>query len=244
MLTLFVADGAGTRLRRRPALRHRALRRALPPPARQRGLRRAVTVRGDVRLAGARRRGDRRGRWTPLATFFAAELWDAHRGRGGGARARSGDRRCDRASSASSSRSSRRSARSASRSGWRRSTRATCCTTGGRACSRRPTATTRCCSATTSTRTGSSASRRCGRSSAVADLAELISLCAQLRAERAWTGDGAAWAATAALLGLGRLDPGRGALRREATRAAARAGTGARGRDGRRLPRAHRRRVG
>ena len=36
--------------------------------------------------------------------------------------------------------------------------------------------------------------------SAVADLAELISLCAYLRAEGA-DGDGAAWAATAALLG-------------------------------------------
>jgi hypothetical protein len=39
---------------------------------------------------------------------------------------------------------------------------------------------------------------------AVADLAALISLCAQLRAEGA-PGDGAAWAATAALLGSGPL---------------------------------------
>ena len=39
---------------------------------------------------------------------------------------------------------------------------------------------------------------------AVADLAELISLCAQLRADSAG-GEGAAWAATAALLGRGPL---------------------------------------
>jgi hypothetical protein len=48
--------------------------------------------------------------------------------------------------------------------------------------------------------------------SAVADLAELISLCAQLRAEQT-EGDGAVWAATAALLGTGRLVEARDALR-------------------------------
>ena len=47
---------------------------------------------------------------------------------------------------------------------------------------------------------------------AVAELAELISLCAQLRAE-ALDGDGAAWAATASLLGRGELDDARAALR-------------------------------
>ncbi len=48
---------------------------------------------------------------------------------------------------------------------------------------------------------------------AVADLSELISLCSQLRAEEA-AGDGALWAATAALLGAGReLDEPRAALR-------------------------------
>src|SRR5207244_7013719 len=47
---------------------------------------------------------------------------------------------------------------------------------------------------------------------AVLDLSELISLCAQLRAE-AKGGDGAAWAATAAVLGEGRLDEGRSELR-------------------------------
>jgi len=44
------------------------------------------------------------------------------------------------------------------------------------------------------------------------DLAELVSLCAYLRAERA-AGDGALWAATAALLGTADLAPARAALR-------------------------------
>lgn len=55
-----------------------------------------------------------------------------------------------------------------------------------------------------------------GDVAAVTDLAELISLCMQLRAERASGGpDGAAWAATAALLGTGgeRLEEARAALR-------------------------------
>jgi hypothetical protein len=51
-----------------------------------------------------------------------------------------------------------------------------------------------------------------GSVEAVADLAELISLCAQLRADSA-PGDGAAWAASAALLGTGELDEPRLALR-------------------------------
>jgi hypothetical protein len=51
-----------------------------------------------------------------------------------------------------------------------------------------------------------------GSVEAVADLAELISLCAQLRADSA-TGDGAAWAASAAVLGEGALEDARAALR-------------------------------
>jgi hypothetical protein len=47
---------------------------------------------------------------------------------------------------------------------------------------------------------------------AVADLAELISLCSQVRAEDG-DGDGPLWAATAALLGRGALDEARTALR-------------------------------
>jgi hypothetical protein len=47
----------------------------------------------------------------------------------------------------------------------------------------------------------------------IADLAELISLCSQLRAERS-PGDGAAWAATVACLGRdGGLEQARTALR-------------------------------
>ncbi len=49
---------------------------------------------------------------------------------------------------------------------------------------------------------------------AIADLSELISLCAQLRAEDAsGDADAAIWAATAALLGQGRLGTARDALR-------------------------------
>ena len=51
-----------------------------------------------------------------------------------------------------------------------------------------------------------------GETEAVADLSELISLCSQLRAEDA-DGDGPLWAASAALLGAGRLDEARTALR-------------------------------
>jgi hypothetical protein len=47
---------------------------------------------------------------------------------------------------------------------------------------------------------------------AVADLAALISVCAQLRADGS-DGDGIAWAATASLLGTGRLNGARDALR-------------------------------
>jgi hypothetical protein len=51
-----------------------------------------------------------------------------------------------------------------------------------------------------------------GDVAAVADLAELISLCGQAKAEKR-AGDGAAWAATAALLGRGTLDDPRDELR-------------------------------
>jgi hypothetical protein len=52
-----------------------------------------------------------------------------------------------------------------------------------------------------------------GDADAVADLSELISLSSQLRAEQA-DGDGALWAASAALLGAGvELDDARAALR-------------------------------
>lgn len=53
-----------------------------------------------------------------------------------------------------------------------------------------------------------------GEVAVISDLAELISLCAQLRAEER-NGDGAAWAGTVALLGSGdrRLENSRAALR-------------------------------
>ncbi len=51
-----------------------------------------------------------------------------------------------------------------------------------------------------------------GSVAAVADLAELISLCAQARAEER-DGDAAAWAATASRLGEGGLDAARDELR-------------------------------
>jgi len=51
-----------------------------------------------------------------------------------------------------------------------------------------------------------------GSVEAVNDLAELIAICAYLRAEDI-PGDGAAWAATAATLGRGALDEGRSSLR-------------------------------
>jgi len=51
-----------------------------------------------------------------------------------------------------------------------------------------------------------------GSVEAVNDLAELIALCAYLRAERI-PGDGAVWAATATVLGQRALEPGRTSLR-------------------------------
>jgi hypothetical protein len=54
-----------------------------------------------------------------------------------------------------------------------------------------------------------------GDVAAVSDLAELISLCAQIQGERR-PGDGPAWAATAALLGQGRLEEARSALTKHA----------------------------
>ena len=51
-----------------------------------------------------------------------------------------------------------------------------------------------------------------GEPAAVADVAELLALCAALRAER-MEGDGAAWAASIALLGRGGLGHAREALR-------------------------------
>jgi hypothetical protein len=80
---------------------------------------------------------------------------------------------------------------------------------------------------------------------AVVDLAELISLCAQVRAA-GQDGDGAAWAATAALLGRGGLDEARAVLRDEGdAEALAEAARAAAGDDAvEQALRAHRTRVG
>jgi hypothetical protein len=68
-----------------------------------------------------------------------------------------------------------------------------------------------------------------GYVAAVADLAELISLCSEGRADGR-NGDGPAWAATAARLGRGGLEPAREALRSDGDagplEAAARAAAG------------------
>ena len=81
-----------------------------------------------------------------------------------------------------------------------------------------------------------------GSLAAVADLAELLSLCAQARGD-GLDGDGAAWAATSALLGRGGLDDARAvAARRARPRAARTARPGdRRRRSGRRRPRRARR---
>ena len=59
-LTLFFSAEPVRRLRRRPGLRPRGLRPLLPRPARARRLPARLAVRGLVRLARPRRRGDRR----------------------------------------------------------------------------------------------------------------------------------------------------------------------------------------
>ena len=59
MGTLFMGSDRGPELRGRVRLRHGALQRVLPAHARARHLRSALAVRGHVRLARPRRRGDR-----------------------------------------------------------------------------------------------------------------------------------------------------------------------------------------
>ncbi len=231
-------------LRRRPASGTTRRRAAATPSATRalpacsaRHLRPAVPVRVAVPLARPRRRGDRpHDRGGPR---LPRSLTSGRRSpRRPPPRASSGRRRCGRGQSATARSSSRRSARNGTRSASRRSTRPTSSISAGRGSSRRPTPTRRSCSATTSTRTGSSGSPRRGVD-AVSDLAELISLCGQLRAEDR-EGDGAAWAATAALLGAA----SRRGPRRPPDVLACRAARGARrGRGGRRGGRARIRRA-
>ena len=85
----------------------------------------------------------------------------------------------------------------------RRSTRATSCTSAGRGCSRRATRT-RSLLGDYLYAHGLVRLSAAGSVAAVADLAELISFCAQLQAKGEGD-DGPAWAACVALLGHGAL---------------------------------------
>ena len=129
MLTLFLRDEPVRNYRRGARGRRRALRRALPPPARARDLRGSVSVRSAVPLPrphGRGRRPHRRGRWRlPRPLTSGTRSAPAPR-----VRARSGRRRCARPSCRSASRSSRRSLGRSTGWGSRRFTRATCSTTG------------------------------------------------------------------------------------------------------------------
>ena len=175
----------GARLRRRRPLGHRALRGALPPPARRGAStwRRPSSSACSSRSRTATRRST--GRSRPLATSSATEVDRLGDARGGGGRREPalGRGAASGRGARTGARCSRRSATPASRSASRRSTRATCSTTGARGSSHPPTPTRRSCSATTSTPTASSGSPRPAASRRSHDLAELISLCAQARAE-------------------------------------------------------------
>ncbi len=103
-------------------------------------------------------------------------------------------------------------AAAARRSGSRRSTRGTSCTTAARGSSRPPTATLALLLGDYLYAHGLVRVAETGDVAAVSDLAELISLCAQVRADGR-DGDGPAWAATAASLGAGGLELPRSALR-------------------------------
>ena len=99
-------------------------------------------------------------------------------------------------------------------SAWRRSTRAISSTTGAPGSSLPPDADTALLLGDYLYAHGLVRVAATGNVAAVHDLAELISLVAQCRAQGR-PGDGAVWAATAALLGDGRLAEARGALRED-----------------------------
>ena len=125
-------------------------------------------------------------------------------GRGGHARRRAG----------ACSPCSRRSALPGRRSGSRRSTRDTSCTTAGPGSSRQPDRDGALLLGDYLYAHGLVRVAQTGDVAAVSDLAELISLCAQARADGR-DGDGPAWAATAAVLGRGGLELPRNALREQ-----------------------------
>ena len=182
MATLFAEDS-------------RALRGALPPSARAGRLRRAVAVRGDVRLPRARRRGDREdGR------------------RGCRFRRLSSPARCASRPRASSSRSSRRLAEERYALGLETIYEGYLVHYGRPRLFEPEDDDTALVLGDYLYAQGLARIASLGDVDAVRDLAELISLCAQARADGR-DGDGAAWAATAALIGQRRLDAPRAELR-------------------------------
>ena len=123
-----MTDAARPQLRRRAGVRHRAVRRALPPPARARHLHRAVAVRVRCSSRSPTRTTTSTAPWRPSVTS-SRQLTSGRRSPpSAAAECPLWGERCA-ASRARASRSSRRSPTSASRSGSRRSTRATSSTT-------------------------------------------------------------------------------------------------------------------
>ena len=159
MLTLFLRDEPVRNYDERTRGRHRALRRALPPPARARDLRRPSQFEAlFVSLAHTTRTSTAPSR--PLATSATADLWDAI---GAGAARESPlweaalrPRRRSRSAEPVFSDARAGGVRARPRDDLRGLPRST--TADAAAVRAGATGTPRCCSATTCTRTGSSAS--------------------------------------------------------------------------------------
>ena len=185
-------DGqARAQLRGRAALRHAIATARCSVTCSTRHLRRAVAVRGDVRLARAQRRGHRQddsrrvGRDSRPAPPTRARLWR--------------DAACVRPTSASSSRCSRHSREPRFALGLETIYEGYLSHYGDAAPVRAARSRARAPARRLPLRARARAHRLVRRDvDAVADLSELISLCSQLRAEDA-DGDGALWAASAAL---------------------------------------------
>ena len=193
LLTVFFSERAGARLRGRRRVRHRRVRRLVPRAARARRLPAAVAVRGLVPLARPHARARRRARSrsrrprsrrSPDERARPARRRAAHRRRAdrpapSPTRGRTTARSAPRPPPARAPPAARRTTRCSSR----RSSRATCSTTApGGWCG--PTIpTSRCSPATGSTRSASPGSPSWATSTAVSELADVISLAAQAHAE-------------------------------------------------------------
>ena len=216
LLTVFFSADAGARLRGRPGVRPRRLRRLVPRPAGPRRLRAAVAVRGVVPVAGARGRarrahGRRRRGGLPggvlsvaLAAVHGALLAEGgllaealgpaptedgalgrrRRGRPALARPRGGRRLRDRGHPRGRAAALRRR----------------------RASSARSSPISRSWRATGSTRWASRGWRELGDVEAVCELADVIALCAQARAEERPELADAVWQAGVAAVGWGASD--------------------------------------